>query len=309
MTTSNQMTRRRFLGRTLTAAAASSVATRPVFGSEAAAPYWRDEGWQIGCWTRPWAKYDYRVAMDAAREAGYKYIALTGAKTSTGRVITAATTLEDARKVGEEARKRGLQIPTAYGGRFAADKSFEEGVDSLRKMIDNCAAAGAWSALVSSLGTPQLYDRYCKVVAECCDYAAEKAVAIVLKPHGGMCGTGPQCREAIERIDHKNFTLMYDPGNIYYYSNGEIDPVRDVTAVDGLVTSMSVKDYKHPKNVAITPGTGQVDFPALMARLAKAGFTHGPLLVETLAPGDPAHTLQEAKKARQFVERICLEAR
>jgi len=93
---------------------------------------------------------------------------------------------------------------------------------------------------------------------------------------------------------------MYDPGNTYYYSNGEIDPVRDVAEVDGLVTSMSVKDYKHPKNVAITPGTGQVDFPALIACLRKGGFTHGPLLVETLAPGDLAHTLQEAKKGTQI---------
>ena len=309
MTESNKLTRRRFLGRTFAAGAVGVMAPRLAAGAPATAPYWQDAGWQIGCWTRPWAKYDYRVAMDAAGEAGYKYIALTGAKTSTGRVIAAATTPEEASKVGEEAKKRGLQIPCAYGGSFPANKSFKEGIDSLRRMIDNCAAAGAWSVLVSSLGTPQLYDRYCKVVAECCDYAAEKRVAIVLKPHGGMCGTGPQCRDAIDRIAHKNFTLMYDPGNVYYYSNGEIDPVRDITAVDGLVTSMSVKDYKHPKNVAITPGTGQVDFPALIARLAKAGFTHGPLLVETLAPGDLAHTLQEAKKARRFVERICLGAR
>ena len=98
MIESNELTRRRFLGRTLAAGAASCMASRPTFGSEPAAPYWRDGGWQIGCWTRPWGKYDYRVAMDAASEAGYKYIALTGAKTSTGRVIAAATTLQEARK-------------------------------------------------------------------------------------------------------------------------------------------------------------------------------------------------------------------
>ena len=67
---------------------------------------------------------------------------------------------------------------------------------------------------------------------------------------------------------------------------------------------MSVKDYQHPKNVALTPGTGQVDFPKLMARLRQGGFTHGPLAIECLAPGDPAHTLAEAKKARRFVEEL-----
>jgi len=286
------------------AAGAASLIT-PHLHAElpAVAPYWQDKGWQIGCWTRPWAKYDYRVAMDAVAEAGYKYIALTGAKTKTRRVIASATTLEEAEKVGVEARKRGLQIPCAFGG-HPQTNTLQEGIDNLRKMIDNCAVAGAWSVIISSLGNQQSYDRHCKVVTECCDYAAEKQVALVLKPHGGMCGTGPLCRKAIKRIAHKNFTLMYDPGNIYYYSNGEIDPVQDVAAVNGLVTSMSVKDYKHPKEVAITPGTGQVDFPALMARLRKGGFTHGPMLVEIFAPGDLAHTLQEAKEARSFVERI-----
>ncbi len=92
--------------------------------------------------------------------------------------------------------------------------------------------------------------------------------------------------------------------HLYYYSDGQLDPVQDAATVDRLVTGMSVKDYKHPKNVALTPGTGQVDFPALMARLGKGGFTHGPLLVETLAPGNLAHTLQEARKARKFVEQL-----
>jgi len=266
----------------------------------AAPPYLKDQGWQIGCWTRPWAKHDYRVAMDAIAEAGFKYIGLTGAKTKTRRVIAPATTLEESQEVGEEARKRGLTITNVYGGGIP----LHTGGENLRKMIDNCAAAGAWSVMLAHMGNEQTYRDCCKTVAECCDYAAEKKVVIVLKPHGGTTGTGPQLRDAVEQVKHDYFTVMYDPGNIYYYSNGELDPVKDVATVDGLITGMSVKDYKHPKSVAITPGDGQVDFPALMTRLGKGGFTHGPLIIETLAPGDLPHTLVEAKKARRFVEEL-----
>ncbi len=131
----------------------------------------------IGCYTRPWAKHDYRVAFDAIAEAGFKYIGLTGAKTETGRVIASAATPEWARQVGEEAEKRGLQIPIAYGGQIAAWKSLQAGIDDLRKMIDNCQIAGVWAVQMTSLGSAKLYDRYCKVVAECCDYAAEKDIA------------------------------------------------------------------------------------------------------------------------------------
>ena len=33
------------------------------------------------------------------------------------------------------------------------------------------------------------------------------------------------------------------------------------------------------------PGTGQVDFAAVLSRLGQGGFTSGPLLIETLLPG------------------------
>jgi sugar phosphate isomerase/epimerase len=52
----------------------------------------------------------------------------------------------------------------------------------------------------------------------------------------------------------------------------------------------------------VTPGTGQVNFPAVLARLKKGGFATGPLVVETLAPGNLPALLQEAKKARKFLE-------
>ncbi|MBN1346146.1 MAG: hypothetical protein JXQ73_25890, partial [Phycisphaerae bacterium] len=69
------------------------------------------------------------------------------------------------------------------------------------------------------------------------------------------------------------------------------------------VTGMCVKDYKHPKDVWVTPGTGMVDFLAVMARLKKGGFLRGPLVIETVARGDGSlpQILAEAKKGRSFV--------
>jgi len=123
-----------------------------------------------------------------------------------------------------------------------------------------------------------------------------------VKPHGGLNATGPQCRRAIERVGHRNFRLWYDPGNIYFYSDGRLDPVDDAATVDGLVVGMCVKDYVHPRKVDVTPGTGRVDFRRVFARLNKGGFTRGPLIVETLTPGDLPTLLAEARKARAFVE-------
>ena len=297
----DELSRRDFLGHSLRLGAAGLAASCTAASTMASAA---GDRWQIGCYTRPWAKYDYRVALDAIAEAGFKYAGLMTAKSKNNLVISVATTLEEAGQVGREARKRGLKIPSVYGGGIPVDKSLEAGIEGLKKLIDNCAACGAGNLLMGGIGNEKLFKVYYKAIAECCDYAAEKGIGISVKPHGGLNATGPQCRKTIEMVNHKNFQIWYDPGNIYYYSDGKRDPVTDAATVDGLVVGMCVKDYKHPKKVDLTPGTGMVNFPAVMARLKQGGFTGGPLVVECLEPGDLEQTLAEAKKARLFLEEL-----
>jgi len=309
MTTSDPLSRRALLARTLGAGAAGLVACHGVpsalFSAEEPA---MKSPWQIGCYTRPWAAHEYRVALDAIAEAGFKHAGLMTTKSKTGLVISVATTLEEARQAGEEAKKRGLGIPSVYGGDIPVAKSLEAGIEGLRKLIDNCAAAGAANLLMGGTGDPNLQEAYYKAIAECGDYAAAKKLGLSVKPHGGLNSTGPQCRKVVERVGHKSFGLWYDPGNIFYYSDGRLDPVADAATVDGLVVGMSVKDYVPPKNVDVTPGTGKVDFRAVMARLKKGGFTGGPLVIETLAPGDLARTLEEARKGLKFVQDLVGQA-
>ena len=121
----------------------------------------------------------------------------------------------------------------------------------------------------------KIFDAYYRAVTEVCDYAAAKSIG-----------------------------LWYDPGNIFYYSNGELDPVNDDATVDGIVVGMSVKDFRLPKEVMVTPGTGNVNFKAVMARLKQGGFTSGPLIVECLEKGDLAKLAAEATKARLFLEQL-----
>jgi sugar phosphate isomerase/epimerase len=260
------------------------------------------KAWQIGCYTRPWAQHDYKVALDAIAEAGFKHCGLM--TTKAGLILSAATTLEQAQQIGNECKQRNLHISSVWAGDISVAKSLQTGIDSLKKIIDNCAAAAASNLLMGGVGDPKLHNDYYKAIAECCPYAAEKKLGISIKPHGGTNSTGPQCRKTIELVNHKNFGLWYDPGNIFYYSDGKLDPVDDSATVDGLVVGMSVKDFKLPKEVALTPGAGLVNFPKVMARLKQGGFTAGPLIIECLAPGDLPQLLAEAKKARAFVEAL-----
>ena len=297
MQDSTALSRRGFLagGAGLGALAASAAAGAAADSSAGA------KGWQIGCYTRPWGKYDYRVALDAIKEAGFGYAGIMTAKG--GLPISVERTLEEAAEVGEECRQRGLTIPSVYGGGIPVKDSLDAGIEGLKRLIDNCAAAGAANLMMGGAG-PELHDRYYEAVAACCPYAAEKGVGMSVKPHGGTNANGAQCRATVERVGHENFRIWYDPGNIYFYSEGELDPVDDAPSVDGLVVGMCIKDYVHPKQVMVTPGEGQVRFPAVMDRLKAGGFIQGPLIIECLSEGDLPHLLAEARKARVFVEEL-----
>jgi len=301
MGSSDGLTRRTFLAATLGLGAAGLAASRLEAGPAAAQP---SGPWQIGCYTRPWAGQDWRAAFDAIAEAGFKHVGLMTTKAKGGLILSTASTPDDAHRVGEEAGKRGLAIPSAWCGGIPVGQSLEAAIQALRKLIDLCAACGARDLLMGGVSDPKLEEPYYKAVAECCDHAAAKSVGMSVKPHGGTNATGPQCRKLIERVARKNFRLWYDPGNIFYYSDGKLDPVDDAATVDGLVAGMSLKDFLPPKRVDVTPGTGKVNFAAVLARLKQGGFTGGALVVECLAPGDPAATLEEARKARQFVEEL-----
>jgi sugar phosphate isomerase/epimerase len=264
-----------------------------------------DLAYQIGCYTRPWDQLEYRVALDGIAEAGFKYAGIMTAKGKSWVMVTLDSTPEEVSTIANEVAKRGLKTISLYAGDFPVSKSVAAGIAGLKKLIDYSTLLGCPNLLLGGTGDAKLVLDYYKVVAECCDYAASKKVGLSVKPHGGQNATGPQCRKLIDQVGHKNFRLWYDPGNIFYYSDGKLDPVDDSATVDGLVVGVSVKDFKPPKEVAVTPGTGLVNFQKVMAKLKAGGFRSGPLVVECLARGTDAATItREAKKAREFLEEL-----
>jgi sugar phosphate isomerase/epimerase len=260
--------------------------------------------WQLGCYTRPWDQYDYRVALDGMAEAGFKYAGIMTANTKGWLILTVNSSLEEANGVSEEVKQRGLKALSLYAGEFPVAQSLEAGIEGLKKLVNLCVACSCPNLMLAGTADEKLYPPYYQVVKECGDYAATKGVGLSLKPHGGLNATGPQCRKAIALVGHKNFGLWYDPGNVFYYSDGQLDPVDDAATVDGLVVGMSVKDYRHPKEVLVTPGAGKVNFAALFARLKQGGFTRGPLLIECLERGPAEKITADAKKTRLLLEEL-----
>jgi len=258
----------------------------------------------LGCYTRPWDDLPYEEALDAIAEAGFEGAGLMTTTGPSRLVISSSTTEDSATKAGEACRERGLKLLSVYGDDLGQYTSLETCEAGLRKLLQNCAAAKAPQVLLGGVGDVERHPIYYGAIRNCCDLAVELGVHMTLKPHGGTNTTGPQCRERVEEVDHPGFGLWYDPGNIYYYTDGALDPVDDVTTLDNLITGMCVKDYIPPKDVNVTPGDGKVDFPALMKVMRAGGFTGGPLVVECLKRGSQEERLAEARRAKAFLDEL-----
>ena len=103
-----------FLGLNLPAASAKAAAQQP------------SGDYQIGIYTRPWDQHDYRVALDAIAEAGFKHAGLMTTKSEQGPVVLSATmTPDQVDQVAQEIAKRNLEVPSVYGGRTRVAESLE----------------------------------------------------------------------------------------------------------------------------------------------------------------------------------------
>ena len=110
--------------------------------------------WQIGCFTRPWAQYEYRVAFDGIAAAGFKYVGLMTTKSKSNLIVGLATTTEEAAAVGAEAKQRGLKIIAMWSDEFPTDKN-----NGLEHLMDNAAACGCPNLLLG--GTDPFFSPFC----------------------------------------------------------------------------------------------------------------------------------------------------
>ena len=115
---------------------------------------------------------------------------------------------------------------------------------------------------------------------------AEKAgVSLTLKPHGGITLTIDDLIDAFDQVNHPAFGICYDPGNIIYYTKGELHPEPDIARIAPIVTTGIIKDClvtDSVPDVMVTPGEGLVDFEKVLGGLIEGSF-RGPLYVECVA--------------------------
>jgi len=252
---------------------------------------------QLGCVTRPWNSFTWEEFLAGAAGASYECIGTT--RHAGEWIVADEVPVEVIKRRRAEVEEAGLLPSTCWGG-FPLDAGPEAAEEGLLRTIDAIAAFGAPYLLHCGTARGPNADLFYDTMAACCDYAEDRGVMLTLKPHGGITCTGADLVYALERIDHDNFGIYYDAGNIMHYKG--LDPVNELLVVADYVVGMCIKDsLGELEGVNILPGTGVVDFEGVFELLLDADFD-GPLLVECLGGESLDEVNEAAAKTHAFLE-------
>lgn len=287
--------RRQFVSQTGIAAAGLAV-----MGTGAPDVMSATTNWSIGCFNRPWGKWSYDEALDELKKAGFKTTGLVGRhKVSPEPLLTPDASADYLKRLKERIDARGLTsiIAWIYGPKAREKK---DAVTELKRLTDNAKRLGLTTLLSGGPRRNETVDYYSGVMAEVVPYAADQGIRVAMKPHGG---DGAEILRCLELINHRNFSIWYDAGNIIYYTGA--DPVKELAGIASHVTGFCAKDCGGKGSpVMIQFGTGKVDFQAVFQVLKDAGF-NGPVMIECTGDGNSsAQTTRLAMANRDYLKRI-----
>jgi len=179
----------------------------------------------------------------------------------------------------------------------------EDSIKEVRKQIDNAKFLSLQYVLSFGVDKPEEYEHFFKVMSDAAAYADERKVKLVMKPHGGGSGASDEILRAIKTVNHRNFKIWYDAGNIIYYTGK--DPIEELKPIAQHVTGFCAKDCPAVRGEVMSQfGTGKVDFAGVFKALKAAGFK-GPVMVEGVKVGaTPEETMANARANREFLEKV-----
>jgi len=257
--------------------------------------------WPIGCFNRPWTKWSFDQALQAIKTAGYKTTGLLS-RTKDEPFIGAEATPSSIENLQQRITASGL---TATMGALHSRHNLplDDSIREVRKQIDNAHTLALTYVMSFGADNPAEFAHYSQVMSDAAAYADERGINLVMKPHGGISGTADQILHVINTVNHPNFSIWYDAGNIIHYTGK--DPVAEIDPIAPHISGFCAKDCAEVKgDVMLQFGAGKVDFLAVFQRLKEHGFT-GPIMVECCKVGQtPEETTLNARANREFLEKV-----
>ena len=271
---------------------------------------------QLGAMTLPYRRWPFERALEGIARAGFRHVGVRPGHAD-GPLLPDQPAAGDYRAVRRRIEGYGLTPSLMFAHQPSGDPT-----ESLRRDVDMIAELDIPFLLVipvspspkfatERLGEMAWFARveaWFRMIVPAARRAERRGVTIVLKPHGGIAGTGEDLGLIVERLGSPAVRVCYDPGNVVYYEG--VRPEPDLPAVADLVRAVCIKDHRGGQAVEDfpTPGDGDIDHVAIFRTLRAARFA-GPCLIERIdGLASPEEVDRELARGRAYLERAVAEA-
>ena len=258
---------------------------------------------KIGSTTRPYNQLGFSEACVRIVKAGYSDIAVF----AHGRKIPvdSGSTPEQVSLARAAVADAGVDASMILG-RTHLELGLNAAIGDYKKLIDNVQSLGVKWILELGTGKQEQYADYPRLMQAVAEHADSAGIGISLKPHGGISLTAKELIDLHDQVGHPAFRISYDPGNIIYYTKGEIRPESEVEMVASRTATLIIKDCSldgDNPNVMVTAGEGLVDFPFVIEKMQAGGFV-GPMYVECVGSTDPDDVDADLKRTHAFISKL-----
>jgi sugar phosphate isomerase/epimerase len=275
----------------------------------------------LGAMTIPYARWPLDRALAGIAGAGLRHVGLRPSHAD-GPLLPERPTARDCAALRRRVEGHGLIPALLFASRGAGDPA-----ERLRDDVDLVAELGIPFLLAIPVSPAPKFPKerpagertgemvwftrveaWLRQIVPAVRRAERRGITIVLKPHGGIAGTGEDLALLVERIGSPAVRVCYDPGNVAYYEG--VRPEPDLPGVADLVRAVCIKDHRGGMAVEDfpTPGDGEIDHVAIFRTLHRAGFA-GPCLIERIdGLASPEEADRELARGRASLERAITAA-
>ncbi len=161
-------------------------------------------------------------------------------------------------------------------------------------------------ASTSRAGT-EVDDLFCENILRLADLAEKLGVVVCLQTVGYLLSDAEQCVALINRLNHPNLRINYNPISLLFFAGGAEPTKDDMTALAPYLGHVHLIDKASTERGVfdLCPlGEGIVDWKSMLGELDRVGFT-GPASIELgwkEPPGSPEVVDDAVRRAIQFVQ-------
>ena len=274
-----------------------------------------DKRFHLGAMTIPYARWPFDRALEGVARAGFRHVGISHNHVD-GPVLPDNPTVADYRSLRQRIERHGLTPALMFARRPTGAPA-----ESLRRDVDAVADLGIPFLLhipvspaptfsqerIGEMVWFQRVEEWFRMLVPAVRRAERRGVTIVLKPHGGIAGTGEDLALIVERLGSPAVRVCYDPGNVVYYEG--VRPEPDLPVVADLVRAVCIKDHRGGRAVLDfpTPGDGDVDHVSIFRTLRDSNFA-GPCLIERIdGLQSPEEADRELARGRAYLEKVVAE--